>query len=212
MKRETKLNLIFLTVFLAVSLPGAVILFIRKLDPNAAPMYLPDPVRHRLPYMAPQWTPDEEVTRVIPPQTGEWLEEINRQQGNTEPILMRDRLPVISTDRLIQVAGTKTIDSKFIVHLIAWDSYGVDAGQYDASLRIAGAVEKGAVKSARNIAMPDPVRKELMNGGYVKPRHWITWIELEFPAPPANQQALVLQISYKEGNAAVSSSVNLFTQ
>lgn len=212
MKRETKLNLIFLAAFLAVSLPGAVILFIRKLDPNAAPMYLPDPVRHRLPYMAPQWTPDEEVTRVIPPQTGQWLEDLNRQQGNAEPILLREQIPVISTDRLIQVVKAKIKDSKLIVQLIAWDSYGVDAGQYDASLRSASDIEKGKVKSARNIAMPDPVRKELMKGGYVMPRHWITWVELEFRAPAVNQQALVLQISYKKGDATVSSSVNLFTQ
>src|SRR5438270_478817 len=100
MKHETRVNLIFLSLFLAISLPGAVILFKRKLDPAAAPMYLPDPIRQRLPYMAPQWMPDE-VTRVIPPLTGQWVDELNRDNGGGAEVLLRDRLPVLSDDRMV---------------------------------------------------------------------------------------------------------------
>ena len=43
MKRETRVNLIFLIAFLAISLPGAVILFRKKLEPNARRMDLLSP-------------------------------------------------------------------------------------------------------------------------------------------------------------------------
>src|SRR5258706_12692966 len=106
MKQETRVNLIFLAIFLAISLPGAVILFKSKLDPSAAPMYLPDPVRQRLPYMAPQGTPDQ-VARVVRPLTGQWVEKLTRRQGEGE-VLIRKRLPVLSDDHLLQGTAVKT--------------------------------------------------------------------------------------------------------
>jgi len=210
MERETRLNLIFLAVFLAISLPGAVILFKKKLDPNAAPMYLPDPVRQRLPYMAPQWTPDE-VVRVIPQQTGQWVEQITREQGGGNEILLRERLPILSADRLIQVAAIKSTPTTQTFYLIAWDNFGTDARHYDASLIVAGQKHTGKIRAIRNIPMPQPVHQELLTAGYVKPRHWIAWIELEFTIPPPNQPAL-LQVSYNDGANLTTSSVNLFTQ
>jgi hypothetical protein len=210
MKHETRLNLIFLSVFLAISIPGAVILFIRKLDPSAAPMYLPDPVRQRLPYMAPQWTPDE-VTRVIPPITGQWIEQLNHDQGTDTEVLLRERLPLLSTDRLLQVTGIKTAASTMTVYVVAWDNFGSDARHYVASLATGGNKQTAKIRVAR-IPMPDPVRKELLTAGYVKPRPWIAWIELEFDAPPKSQQPQVVQVTYNDGANVTTSSVNLFTQ
>ena len=105
MKRETRANLLFLALFLAVSLPGAVILFKKKLDPNASRMGMPEFVRRRLPYMAPLATPDSEVMRVIPPLTGAWVEELNREQGGGAAVFMNGRSPVTSDDRILQVTG-----------------------------------------------------------------------------------------------------------
>ena len=78
MTRETRANLVFLALFLAVCLPGAVILFKKKMQPGAVPLGMPDFVRRRLPYLVPLPTPDDQVIRVIPPQTGAWVSELSR--------------------------------------------------------------------------------------------------------------------------------------
>src|SRR5688572_33317835 len=81
MTRETRSNLIFLGIFLAISLPGAVILVKKKMRPGAAPAPLsrPDPVRRQLPYMAPQVTSDK-VVRYVPPMTRQWLMERSEER------------------------------------------------------------------------------------------------------------------------------------
>src|SRR6059058_3584016 len=98
MSRETRANLIFLVVFLAISLPGAVLLVKKKAEPGAPAMSMPDYVRQRLPYMAPQRTADS-VIRVVPELTGEWVEQVNRGQGGGPAVLMKGHLPLISDDR-----------------------------------------------------------------------------------------------------------------
>jgi hypothetical protein len=67
-RRETRVNLIFLVAFLALSLPGAVILFRKKLDPGAPRMDQPDMMVTRLPYMAPLPAPTG-VKWVVPDRT-----------------------------------------------------------------------------------------------------------------------------------------------
>src|SRR4051812_9783512 len=101
MSKETRFNLIFLAVFLGISLPGAVILFKKKSDPLAGRMSLPDSVRRRLPYMSPLHAPDV-VTRYVPPITGEWVTRISRAQGGIDEIFLRKWRPVISDDRVVQ--------------------------------------------------------------------------------------------------------------
>lgn len=211
MKRETKLNLIFLTLILAIMTPGAVILFKRKLDPAAAPMYLPDPVRQRLPYMAPQWTP-EEVTRVIPELTGQWVQQIEQQQSGHPQILMRNRSPVLSQDRLLQVTALEETATTTQIHLIAWDGYSASAQNYHLDLLTGKTAITGKVLTARQIPMPDNVKKELQNGGYAKPRPWIAWLNVEFAGKPPPGQPFVLQVSYKDDSASLNSAVNLFTE
>lgn len=211
MKLETRVNLIFLAVFLAISLPGAVILFKRKLDPAAAPMYLPDPVRQRLPYMAPQWTPDE-VTRVIPPLTGKWVDELNGNNGGAE-VLLRDRLPLLSEDRMVQVTAMKYTPPALTVYAITWgEEYGADASHYDVSVATASGTTRGSVASARQISMPDSVRKELLNAGYVKPPTSVVWLELKFDAAPPAQPPFLLNVSYQKDGEKTATSVNLFTR
>jgi len=212
MRSETRANLIFLTIFLAVALPGAVILFIKKLDPAAAPMYLPDPIHQRLPYMAPQWTPDE-VTRVIPPITGKWVEQLTGEQGAGSGVALHERLPLISEDRMLQVTAMKYTPSRLIVYTILWDGEeGVDAANYRAAILSAGTTISGRVVAVRKIPMPDAVRKELMNDGYVAPRKWVAWLELQFDGSLPEGSAFVLHLSYKNGEVSLGRSVNLFTQ
>lgn len=212
MKTETRANLIFIIIFLAVALPGAVILFIKKLDPAAAPMYLPDPIHQRLPYMAPQWTPDE-VVRVIPPVTGTWVEQLTGEQGAGSGVMLHERLPLISEDRMVQVTAIKYTPARLTVYAILWDGEdGLDAAGYQTAISSAGTAIPGHVVAVRKISMPDGVRKELMNGGYVAPRQWVAWLELQFDQPMPEPSSFALHLSYKNGEISSDRSVNLFTQ
>src|SRR4051794_39962704 len=106
MQRETRANLIFLGVFLMVSIPGAVVLFRKKLDPASPPMFMPDFVRRRLPYMASQQSP-QQVVRYVPELTGNWVTEITRERAGGSAVLTvgRQQQPLVSDDHLIQVAA-----------------------------------------------------------------------------------------------------------
>jgi hypothetical protein len=212
MKRETRLNLIFLTLFLAITAPGAIILFKSKLDPSAAPMYLPDPVRQRLPYMAPQWTP-EEVLRVIPELTAEWVNRLNREQSGHSEVLMHGHHPVMSEDRTLQVTVLDNGPEHTRIHLIAWNGVYTDLKEnYQAALVSGEKSYPAKIRAAQRIELPDPVKRELMTAGYVKPRHWIYWIELECEPLQADKRPLVLKLSYKEGATMTTGVVNLFTE
>jgi hypothetical protein len=212
MKSETRANIIFLAIFLAISLPGAAILFKKKLDPSAAPMYLPDPIHQRLPYMAPQWTPDE-VRRVIPLLTGQWVEQINREQGAGKEMLLHNRLPLISNDRMLQVTAMHYTQERLNVYAIVWESEDeFDAVNYKTSISTGTATQPGRVVAVRKIMMPMAVRNELMNEGYVKPSQFVSWFELQFDGFPPDQASFTLHLSCQKGSASWNRSVNLFTQ
>ncbi len=83
MKPETRANLLFLILFLAISVPGAVILVKKKMQAGAAPMSMPDAVLRRLPYMSPLQTPAE-VKRFVPARTGEWIATLARERRKVQ--------------------------------------------------------------------------------------------------------------------------------
>src|SRR4051812_2971504 len=103
MTKETRANLIFLIIFLGISIPGAVILFMKKSDPLAGRMALPDSVRRRVPYMTPINAPDGALTRYIPPLTGQWVSRLAREQAGIDPVAARHWRPIISDDYIVQL-------------------------------------------------------------------------------------------------------------
>lgn len=200
MRRDTRANLIFLLVFLGVSLPGAVILFKKKLDPTAAPLGMPDFVRKRLPYMVPLPTPDDQVIRVVPLLTGEWVSELARERAGGAAVLTRGPLPITSGDRVVQLVAMRDEAPGASVFVLAWEGgYGEDAARYRVTATSAGEPVMGRVVSATAIPMPVPVKRELMSGGYIKPSANVTWIEVRFDAPLKAMGPLTLRVEYAGG-------------
>src|SRR5258706_13690290 len=124
MRRETRANLIFLTLFLGVTIPGAVVLFKKKLDPAAPPMFMPDFVRRRLPYMASQQSPAQ-VVRYVPELTGAWVSEMTRERAGGSRVLMvgRHEQPLVSDDHVIQGTAMQQQQdaASTMLYLIVWD-------------------------------------------------------------------------------------------
>ena len=202
MKPETRANLIFLGVFLCLTIPGAVILFKKKLDPAAPPMFMPDFVRRRLPYMASQLSP-EQVARYVPDLTGQWVSELSKERAGGSPVLMAGREPLVSDDHLIQLTAMQQngADSTTL-HFILWGSvYTSDPNRYR--------ITPGArVTSATSISMPLTVKKELMNAGVIQPPNAIVWLTADLSRIPGT-----LEISYEpsEGGAPIVSSIEIPT-
>ena len=197
--RETRFNLIFLAIFLALSLPGAVILVKKKMRPGAtpAPLSRPDPVRRELPYMAPQVTSDR-VARHIPTLTRQWLIDVDRSHGGSGEFLLRDRQPVVSDDRSLQVLNV----TSSAITLILWEPTQDPVAEIDS---------QPVEKQVHWVDVPPAVRAELQDGGFVDPPKSILW--LRATVPTGVTQSRPIQVQVKSGDVAkpAAKSVNLFT-
>jgi hypothetical protein len=205
MKRETRANLIFLTAFLALTLPGAVILFKKKLDPRAPAMFMPDYVRRRLPYMAPQLSLAEQVVRFVPDLTGQWVTQLNRDHGDGgAQVLMHGHQAITTDDHLIQVASIAPTR----INLIAWDDrYGADRQQYSISITSGAKTIAGQVRSAEKFPLPPDIKRELMDAGVIRPPAAVTFLTVGFEENLAKNDPFVLHVAYKD--AELSSSANV---
>ena len=206
MTRETRFNLMFLLAFLAISLPGAVMLVKKKMRPGAtpAPLSSPDPVRRQLVYMAPQVTSDH-VARYVPPRTREWLSQIDQARGGSGEFLMRDRQPVLSDNRILQVLNATAAIEKTTVALVIWDE-----SLSEPPMMVAGD-RRGQVERFDAIEVPRHIRAELQDGGYITPPRKIFWLRVSFTPPFA--QGEFTQVQVRTGDVAnpAATSVNLFT-
>jgi hypothetical protein len=202
MRRETRANLIFLGIFLSITIPGAVVLFKKKLDPASPPMFMPDFVRRRLPYMASQQSPAQ-VVRYVPQLTGQWVSEINRERTGGLQVLMVGRQPLVSDDHVIQVTAMQQQDaSNTTLYLIVWNAAQTgDPDRYSATLMSGTERRAARVRSTASVAVPAAVKRELMNAGVIQPPDAVTLLTLEVPTVLLNAAPQTLELSYHPGEA-----------
>jgi hypothetical protein len=181
--RETRLNLWFLAIFLVISLPGAVILFIKKLDPAASRMDEPDAVQTQLPYLAPVPAPPE--TRwMVPPVTHRWLTELT-QQKTGGPIASAvppgpEWEPVISGDHHVQVMSINSQSGRAHLALIIWDRASSDKPNgLKLTMHAADRDLPTQLVRAESVEIPAPVRHELVSLGYAHPPVQVEWVECD---------------------------------
>ncbi|MEZ0267791.1 MAG: hypothetical protein ACAI43_23945 [Phycisphaerae bacterium] len=206
MTRETRSNLIFLIGFLAISIPGAVILFKKKLDPNAGRMSMPDPVHKRIAFMAPFGRPGDDEPRVVPDQTGQWLDELTLRHAGSPNLRVAHR-PVISDDRRVQLADVKNGADGMTLSLIVWaiDSDSA-ADRYSIEFLPSRPLP---VAAAESVDIPANVRKELVSHGYQKPPLRVIWLSATVPAEVL-KGAGEATVTYRDpGSAGWRSAVKL---
>lgn len=170
MTRETRLNLIFLTVFTLVSLPGAVILFYKKLDPASPRMDAPDAVNNRLPYMTPPPAPPE-MKWIVPDGVRSWLPELAGGPVLSATPAGPDWEPVISADHAVQILRLRDTPTGTEISLLFWRAQ-TDPTKPPAnsiSLRMDDSAETLHVIDARSVPIPSDVRHELVRLGYERP-------------------------------------------
>lgn len=212
MTRETRLNLWFLAIFLLISLPGAVILFIKKLDPSASRMDLPDAVHARLPFMAPVPAPPE--TRwIVPPQTHQWLSELTQQKTGGASLVSAippgpEWEPVISSDHRLQVMSVYQAGAVTHLAVVVWDGPSPANGRpLQFALRNNGRELPVSIVRADSVEIPAPIRHEWVDMGFARPPFRIEWVDCDVKAPmEANDQ--VTLTSTGTSSPAARSSVN----
>lgn len=185
MTRETRFNLIFLAILLALLTPGGIILFRKKLQPTLKPMAMPHAVQRAHAYLSPLETPPG-LTRVEPPQTARWIEGIVRERigdgGGGRAILRptdRDGLPLTSDKKTFQIVAAEPQERQVRIWLIHWGAKPVKDERW--SVTMAGAEQPFEIVDSRTMAMPQLVREELGETGLLRPPHAIVWQELVVP-------------------------------
>lgn len=160
-RRETKINLVIVTLLVVGSVPGAVRVFYKRYTDEGRRLALPDTARPTVPYMFPLATPTKQ--RVVPEQTAAWIRSLatGRLDGPFEV------LHEMSPDRTVETAA-RAEDGTVLE--IAWD--GETAAAWIA-------------EGAPRIPLPAAVAEELRNGGYVKPPKAIALRRTPPPARPA---------------------------
>lgn len=211
MTRETRLNLWFLAIFLVISLPGAVILFIKKLDPAASRMDEPDAVQTQLPYMAPAPAPPE--TRwMVPPVTHRWLAELT-QQKTGGPIVSAvppgpEWEPVISADHHLQIMSVHAESGSIHLALIIWDSRSSDdPNRLKLSMHVGGRDLPTLAVRTESVEIPAPVRHELVNLGYAHPPAQVEWIACDAQGTIDPGAQAIIELTGAAGPAARTSVV-----
>lgn len=211
MTRETRLNLWFLAIFLIISLPGAVILFIKKLDPSASRMDEPDAVRMELPYMAPVPAPPE--TRwMVPPKTRQWLADLTRQKTG-QPMTSAvpagpEWEPVISADHRLQVMSVFVKKGRASLAVIVWNGLtSTGADRLKMSLRSSGHDLPAKIIQVEWIDVPEDVRHEWVSLGFDHPPKRIAWIEGRAEANLVPDSNAHLELT-DSGSAAFRTSVS----
>lgn len=182
MKKETRHNLIFLVLFLAISLPGAAMLFRAKLDPDARIMYLPPSVRKTLAYMVPHATAGD-VVRTQPAEVMRFVEERLMHGSPQRKPLRRDAAggrqePILSSGRNYELLDIQYLGGTVTVYVLLWNP-GEGTQQHAlGSVAIPGQWE-GRIDSAKTRTLPEDIREVLREHGYTNPPSRVTWMKIQ---------------------------------
>ena len=167
------------------------LLFRKKLDPNASRMDQPDAASRRWAYMVPPPAPAN-VTWVVPPRTAQWVAQLVASHGQSTALLTADRdgrfpPPAISPDHWAQIAAIARSARRMHVALLIWDAAAQPQPKlFSLTAELApGHVLQADQCSADSVAVPPDVRAELMKFGYIYPPSRIVFLSAEFSGDPA---------------------------
>jgi hypothetical protein len=184
MTKETKYNLIFLAIILALLLPGAVILVRKQMSPGARRADLFDTVPKTVTYMDPQPTPPG-MRRVAPPMTMQWFAKVVRDHAGANAITNltdSDGLPLMSDEKSFQLAAMREEPAATRLWVVSWNPNEADFFRSAHwSLATHDQVFDGSGKAFEEIPIPDSVRDELGANGLLKPPKMVAWREIQFP-------------------------------
>lgn len=182
MTKETKRNLIFLTILVPLMAPGGIILFMKKLNPDERYIGAPDPVRLGTPYVDRMPT-GPQMRRVVPVLVGQFVEqELRQRTGDTQamPLLepQDELLPLMSEKRLFQWVYTEAAEGVAKVYVLVWSER---APREVSAYTLTTPAGPAKVLDVAVVEQSGKLQKALQDAGLIKPARNVRWIVAEVP-------------------------------
>jgi hypothetical protein len=176
-RHETRINLIFLTVFLILAIPGAVMLVRKTLKAGGNRMSQPDAIVDRMPFMTPPPTPVG-MKWIAPDLTVQWLRDFleGRMPISSAPPGPKWE-PVISEDHALQLMDASQAGDSWHLSMVLWQAPAFpnkDMFKLAAPNRAGQTFE---ITRADAADIPQAVRRELVSLGFTRPPQQVVWIE-----------------------------------
>jgi hypothetical protein len=187
---ERRANLVFISALLLLTMPGMVMLVVKKLSkpPSGAPPMM-NPVRGQLAYMdTTMGSYVDRRARFVPPMTRDFVSAYAARQKFYHPGLVSivespDWKPVMSDDLSTQVLARDTTPGNQAVMLLCWDAQAKPIIENWSFLGRAGDREvAGVVSGIESYNLPLDVRRELRSSGFVLPPASVIWLLVTFDA------------------------------
>lgn len=163
MTRETRINLIFIVVLVVLLLPGGIMLFRAKLDPNARRMFKPDVIRPDSVYI--NYDDHRPSTpRIVPPLTGQWVQQQAQRllHPDVRPRLYWLKGIASENYRFELAAMASSAETGSFLAVLTWDPKMVEP-----VFTIDG--QPVTLINHFTIEVAPKVREELQNEGFVQP-------------------------------------------
>ena len=177
MQKETRVNLIFLTVFIVLAAPGAFMLVHKTLKNGGNRISQPDAVVTRMPYMSPAPYPDG-MKWIAPDLTMQWLREFLEGRLPTSSAPPGPKWePVISEDHALQLMDVAKVEGGWRIALILWQPPAFPTREMFKLAIINRADQAITIQRADAADIPQPVRRELVSLGFTRPPQQVGWID-----------------------------------
>ena len=211
MKKESKANLIFVSLLVCSMIPGIFMLVRKKLNGDMTSAALPDPVPFAVAYNQPPPFPPS-LPRREPPVVREWVARLTQEKVGIDVSLMRSATggPVVSDGYLTQSiavdGGLPTGHGGSIkLWLLIWrESPAITAS--DPVLSPVSYPENAArVISLEQLPVPKDVRHALQGVGYIDPpqKIWLGCYELQYSDVPGAGMLNQIKIAHSSGQPRI---------
>lgn len=177
MSKESRANLIFVVLFVLISIPGLIMLVRKKMDPERGPMWMPPAMYSGLVYIDTIDAPPN-IKRFVPARTAAWVRDLVRERfGVTAPPTITvdgEDQPVMSDDRLAQLIGLETREGKTRIAVLFWN---LPRESTPTSIQILQ--EDVALNDTKteSIEVPQEIKRDLQESGIPAPPlhvHFVT--------------------------------------
>lgn len=188
--KESRANLIFVALFVLISIPGLIMLVRKKMDPERGPMWMPPAMYSGLVYIDTIDAPPN-IKRFVPARTAAWVRDLVRERfGPAAPptsVVDGDDQPVMSEDRLAQLVGVETRDGKTRIAVLFWN---LPRESTPTSIQILRDDTPLTDTITESIEVPQEIKRDLQESG--------------IPAPPLHVQFVTATL-----NSAASGKLSL---
>jgi hypothetical protein len=182
MTKENRANLIFACLFIAVIIPGAVMLVKKQMKPGSTPVGGRDVVHRQTAYMDPLPLPGFE--RQVPPGVRKWVGAIASTQPTTQP--------VISHSRTFEVTSLEKTATGWDAMIVIWNTRVALPNALTSTIRVDDKDLPGELTDSRRVDLPREVDQELRDVGFVNPPDHVLVARFHYPGATARPSSITL--------------------